>query len=211
MTHIELEFLTDWWFTQGERRALCEQRKRLLLDAAEALDAHHIKVGDFLNTPCPMPQLIDSFAALCEQAAARGTDVLFELMPFAQIHTLPGALELVTGAGAVNGGIIIDLWHVVKLGIAYEDVARIPAPFLGGIEINDGTFQAPWDLATDTTQHRRLCGEGEFDVSGFVSTMLAAGYQGPWGIEVLNAEMRKWPLDRMAQRAAATTRAQFPR
>ena len=89
--------------TQGERRALCEQRKRLLLDAAEALDAHHIKVGDFLNTPCPMPQLIDSFAALCEQAAARGTDVLFELMPFAQIHTLPGALELVTGAGAVNG------------------------------------------------------------------------------------------------------------
>ena len=39
MTHIELEFLTDWWFTQGERRALCEQRKALLLDAAEALDA----------------------------------------------------------------------------------------------------------------------------------------------------------------------------
>jgi sugar phosphate isomerase/epimerase len=211
MTHIELEFLTDWWFTQGERRALCEQRKALLLDAAEALDARHIKVGDFLNTPCPMPQLIDSFASLCEQAAARGTGVLFELMPFAQIHSLPGALELVTGAGAANGGIIVDLWHIVKLGIAYEDVARIPARFLGGIEINDGTFQAPWDLATDTTQHRRLCGEGEFDVRGFVATMLAAGYQGPWGIEVLNAEMRKWPLERMAQRAAVTTRAQFPR
>ena len=68
----------------------------LLLDAAEALHAHHIKVGDFLNTPCPMPQLIDSFAALCEQAAGRGTDVLFELMPFAKVNTLTGALELVS-------------------------------------------------------------------------------------------------------------------
>jgi sugar phosphate isomerase/epimerase len=56
-----------------------------------------------------------------------------------------------------------------------------------------------------------LCGEGEFDVRGFVRTMLAAGYQGPWGIEVLNAAMRKWPLERLAERAATTTRAQFPR
>jgi sugar phosphate isomerase/epimerase len=211
MTHIELEFLTDWWFKDGARRAACEQRKRMLLDAASALNAHHIKVGDFLDTPCPMPQLIEAFAALCTEAEGHGTDVLFELMPFANIKTLDGALELVAGAGARNGGIIIDLWHVVKLGIAYDDVARIPKRFLGGIEINDGTFQAPWEMHEDTINHRRLCGEGEFDVRGFVSTMLAAGYQGPWGIEVLNAEMRKWPLERLAQRAAATTRAQFPR
>jgi sugar phosphate isomerase/epimerase len=210
MTYLELEFLTDWWFRDGERYAACQQRKRLLLDAADTLQAHHIKVGDFRNTPCPVPQLIESFAALCEQAAVRGTDVLFELMPFASVNTLPAALELVAGADADNGGIIIDLWHMVKMGIPYDDIARIPTRFLGGIEINDGTFQAPWDLHTDTINHRRLCGEGEFDVRGFVDTMLAAGYQGSWGIEVLNAEMRKWPLQRMAERAAITTRAQFP-
>jgi sugar phosphate isomerase/epimerase len=211
ITYVELEFLTDWWFQDGERHAACEQRKRLLLDAADTLHAHHIKVGDFLNTPCPMPQLIDCFASLCEQAAARDTAVLFELMPFANVNTLAGALELVAGADAGNGGVIIDLWHMVKMGIAYDDIARIPARYLGGIEINDGTFTAPWDLHTDTINHRRLCGEGEFDIRGFVATMLAAGYQGPWGIEVLNAQMRKWPLQRMAERAAITTRAQFPR
>jgi sugar phosphate isomerase/epimerase len=211
ITYVELEFLTDWWFRDGERYAACEQRKRLLLDAADTLHAHHIKVGDFLNTPCPMPQLIDSFASLCEQAAARDTAILFELMPFANVNTLAAALELVGGTDAGNGGLIIDLWHMVKMGIAYDDIARIPARYLGGIEINDGTFKAPWDLHTDTINHRRLCGEGEFDVRGFVATMLAAGYQGPWGIEVLNAQMRKWPLQRMAERAATTTRAQFPR
>ena len=210
MVHIELEFLTDWWIAEGERKVACDARKRMLLEAAAALRAHHIKVGDFFDSPCPMPRLISSFAALCAEAANYGTNILFELMPFANIKTLPGAVELVEGAGAKNGGIIIDLWHVVKLGIAYADVARIPSRYLGGIEINDGTFTAPWDLVEDTTNHRRLCGEGEFDVRGFVTTMLAAGYTGPWGIEVLNKEMRQWPLEQMAQRAAATTRAQFP-
>jgi sugar phosphate isomerase/epimerase len=41
------------------------------------------------------------------------------------IRTLPETLEMVEGAGAKNGGIMIDLWHVVKLGIPYKDVARI--------------------------------------------------------------------------------------
>jgi sugar phosphate isomerase/epimerase len=210
MRHIELEFLNDWWFKDGERKAACDQRKRLLLEAASALGARHIKVGDFINTPCPMPQLVESFAALCAEAREHGTAILFELMPFANIHTLAGALELVTGADAGNGGIIFDLWHVVKLGIPYADVARIPKRFLRGIELNDGTFTAPWDMVEDTVNHRRLCGEGEFDVKGFVKIMLDAGYDGPWGIEVLNKEMRAWPAEQLAERAAATTRAQFP-
>jgi len=210
MRHVELEFLADWWFKDGERKSACEARKKLLLQAAAELRARHVKVGDFFNTSCPMPQLVEAFAALCREAQRFGTRILFELMPFAQIHTLAGALELVQTADAANGGIVLDLWHVVKLGIAYTESARIPARFLGGIELNDGTFTAPWDLVEDTVNHRRLCGEGEFDVKGFVKTMLDAGYDGPWGIEVLNAQMRSWPVDKLAERAFATTRAQFP-
>ncbi len=210
MAHVELEFLVDWWFKEGERKAACDERKRLLLEAAAALGARHIKVGDFVNTPCPMRQLIDAFGALCEEAAQHGTRIQFELMPFANIHTLAGALELVEGANAQNGGIIIDLWHVVKLGIPFADVARIPARYLGGIELNDGLLKSSLELHEETINHRQLCGEGEFDVRGFVSTLLDAGYQGPWGIEVLNAKMRDWPLEQLTQRVAASTRAQFP-
>jgi sugar phosphate isomerase/epimerase len=210
MKHIEIEFLSDWWLEDGERRAASDARKRLLLEAALTLGARHIKVGDLFNTPVEMPQLIDGFAALCREARDYGTGILFELMPFARINTLPDALQLVTSADQPNGGIVLDLWHLVKLGISYADAARIPPRFIGGIEINDGTFTAPWSLFEDTINHRRLCGEGEFDVRGFVSTMLHAGYPGPWGIEVLNSEMRTWPPERLAERAAATTRAQFP-
>ncbi|MGO8854140.1 MAG: sugar phosphate isomerase/epimerase family protein [Steroidobacteraceae bacterium] len=208
--HIELEFLSDWWLEDGERRAASDVVKRKLLEAARVLGARHVKVGDLFNSAVELPELVEGFAALCSEARQYGTKILFELMPFARINTLADALELVTSADAPNGGIVFDLWHLVKLGISYEDVARFPLRFIGGIEINDGTFTAPWSLFEDTINHRRLCGEGEFDVRGFVKTMLTAGYDGPWGIEVLNSELRTWSPQRIAERAVATTRAQFP-
>jgi sugar phosphate isomerase/epimerase len=207
--HIELEFLADW-FMEGEQKKESDVRKKMLLTAAEVLGARHVKVGDFLRQKTPMPRLIESFAVLCADAADHGTKIIFELMPFAMIDTLPDALTMISGSGAKNGGIGIDLWHMVKLGIPHEDVARIPKEYLLAIEINDGTFTAPWSLHEDTINHRRLCGEGEFDVKGFVARMLKAGYQGPWGIEVLSAELRKRPLEELVTRAFSTTMAQFP-
>jgi len=88
--------------------------------------------------------------------------------------------------------------------------ARIPVRYLLGVELNDGTLECPWSLHEDTINHRRLCGEGEFDVKGFVNCLLKAGYAGPWGIEVLSEDLRKKPLEDAATRAFNTTIAQFP-
>jgi sugar phosphate isomerase/epimerase len=209
MTHVELEFLTDWFLT-GEKRKKSDQTRQRLLTAAEALGARHIKVGDFDMQTTPMPRLIESFAALCAEAANYGTKVLFELIVDAMIRTLPETLEMVQGADAKNGGIMIDLWHIVKLRIPYEDVARIPARYLLGVELNDGTLECPWSLHEDTVNHRKFCGEGEFDVKGFVACLLNAGYSGPWGIEVLSQDLRKKTLEEAATRAFNTTIEQFP-
>lgn len=209
MRHVELEFLTDW-FLDGEKKIKSDQTKRRLLTAAEALGARHIKVGDFDMQTTPMPRLIESFSALCADAANCGTKILFELIVDAMIRTLPETLEMVAGADAKNGGIMIDLWHIVKLGIPYEEVARIPARYLLGVELNDGTLTCPWSLHEDTVNHRKFCGEGEFDVKGFVNCLLKAGYAGPWGIEVLSKELRAKSLTEAATRAFETTMAQFP-
>ena len=207
--HVELEFITDW-FLEGEKKKKSDQTKQMLLAAAEALGARHIKVGDFDTQITPMPRLIESFAALCADAANYGTKILFELIVDAMIKTLPETLEMVEGAGVKNGGIMLDLWHIVKLHIPYEDVARIPAQYLLGVELNDGTLECPWSLHEDTVNHRKFCGEGEFDVKGFVNCLLKAGYKGPWGIEVLSQELRKKSLEEAATRAYKTTIAQFP-
>jgi sugar phosphate isomerase/epimerase len=207
--HIELEFLTDW-FVDGEKRRASDATRNMLLESAEALGARHIKVGDFFKTPVPMDRLIEEFAQLCGEARDHGTKIVFEFMPFSRIETLGDAIALCTGAAQPNGGICIDLWHVVKLGMPYAAVAAFPKPYLMSIEINDGYLQAPagMDMVTETTCHRAFCGEGEFDVRGFVDALRPV-YAGPWGIEVLNKAQRAWPLDELTTRAFATTRAVF--
>jgi sugar phosphate isomerase/epimerase len=206
--HLELEFLTDW-FLDGEKKKLSDIRKIKLFEAAEVLGARHIKVGDFFQEQCSLPRLIDAFAILCEEAAEYRTRIGFELMPFAMIRTLEESLAMVKGAEASNGGIVFDLWHIVKLGIPYEEVCRVPLEHIVGVELNDGTVNAPWSLHEDTINHRRFCGEGEFDVRSFVQGLQKAGYAGPWGIEVLSAELRTLPLEELTTRAFQTTMAQF--
>jgi sugar phosphate isomerase/epimerase len=207
IVHLELEFLQDW-FVQGELRQASDRRRAMLMRAAEALEAHHIKVGDFENKTTPMPILVESFRTLCRDAADHGTRIGFELMPFAMITTLDDMLTMLEGAGSSNGGVVLDLWHIVKLGIPYEKVAAIPKRFLIGVELNDGYLQSGYDLVTETTQHRLLCGQGEFDVKAFIRTMRRS-YEGPYGIEVLNAELRKRPLNELVEGAYRTTAAQF--
>ncbi|MBX5461987.1 MAG: sugar phosphate isomerase/epimerase [Steroidobacteraceae bacterium] len=211
--HIEIEFLADWFLEPGERRTAAEARKRLLFDACEALGGRHIKVGDFYRTACPMPRLIDEFAQLCQEAAKRGIRIGYELMPFSVIESLPLARQLVEGAAQKNGGIIFDLWHIVKLGIPYDDVVSFPKEYLVGVEINDGWIRTPpgMDIVTETTAHRQLCGNGEFDIKGFLAKLVSSSYDGPVGIEVLNAELRSWPLEKTVTTAFNTTLAQFPR
>ncbi len=209
--HVELEFLTDW-FVDGAAKQKSDQRKQLLLTAAEGLGARAVKVGDFIGQRCPMPKLIERFAGLCTEAAQYGTRIGFEMMPFCVIDNLQDALTLAASVDAPNGGIFFDIWHMVKLKIPFADVARFPARYRTGVEINDGfspEHSMP-DMVVETTQHRQLCGEGEFDVKDFVRQMQAAGWDGPWGIEVLNKAMRSWPIEKAAQRAFETTIAQFP-
>jgi sugar phosphate isomerase/epimerase len=213
MKYIEIEFLADFFLDPGERRTAADQRKKLLFEACEGLGGRHIKVGDFFKTPCPMPRLIDEFGTLCQEAAKRNIRIGFELMPFSVIERLDLARQLVEGAAQKNGGIIFDLWHIVKLGIPYDEVMAFPRQYFLGLEINDGYLKPPpgMDLVTETTAHRKLCGQGEFDIRGFIAKLPNSGYTGPVGIEVLSQELRSWPLEKTATTAFNTTIAQFPR
>ena len=209
--HVEIEFLADWFLEPGPRRKESDATRNLLLEAAEILGGRHIKVGDFWRTEVPLPKLIEEFVKLCKDAENHGTRIAYEMMPFARINSLESALELVRGAGAKNGGIVFDLWHVVKLGIPYEKVWQFPKEYCFGVEINDGYIKnlPTQDLVEETTQYRRLCGQGEFDVKGFTSLMAKSPYDGPVGIEVLSKELRTWPLEKAARVAYETTAAQF--
>jgi len=212
LRYLELEFLMDWFLDEDdERRQASDEIRELLFDAAGALDAHHIKVGNIPGTPCGIPQLTERFGELCADAAQH-TDatVVYELMPFdVNVHDLDTALAVVEGAAADNGGLAIDTWHMSKLGIEPMDLLRVPLEYLSWVELSDGRLDDMDDLIDETVNHRALPGEGEFDVRSYVEACMEHGYEGPWGVEVLSDELRNNPIDVIFRRAYEATAAQF--
>jgi sugar phosphate isomerase/epimerase len=205
--YVDVEFLTDW-FVAGERKKQSDAHKRKLLTAAEGLGATQIKVGDFYSEQCPMPHLIASFAALCKEASEVGTRVAFEPMAVSMVHTLDESLEMVRGSGAKNAGIILDIWHMMNLDIPREEIARLPAQYVAGAEVNDGVFTQEAGLRKPIVD-RRFCGDGEFNITGFIRAVQQTGYSGPWGIEIFSHDLLEAPLERITQRAFESTVWQF--
>jgi sugar phosphate isomerase/epimerase len=209
---LELEFLMEWFLDPSdERRVESDRTRRLLWEAAATLPAHHVKVGNIPGTPCDINRLTERFGELCEDAARHhDVPVVYEFMPFdVNVRDLDTALALVEGAGAANGGLAIDVWHMSKLGIPPSDMGRIPLRYLSWVELNDGRREDMPDLVDETVNHRLLPGEGEFDVRGYVDACRQAGYAGPWGVEVLSAELRELPMEEIFSRAYVTTSAQL--
>lgn len=204
--YVELEFLTDW-FLDGARKAESDSRKKRLLSASEALQAKHIKIGDFYNIPCPMPRIIEAFAALCTEAEDYGATIGFELMGCSMIGNLKDALTMVEAAGAKNGGLILDILQVVNLGIPYTEISCIPLKELINIELNDGTL--PGSPHQDPSRARRFCGEGEYDIRGLIHCVQNMGYVGPWAVEVMSKELTHLSLEELNTRAFKTTMAEF--
>ena len=179
ITYVELEFLNDW-FLDGARKAESDSRKKRLLEASAALHAKHVKIGDFYNSACPMPRIVEAFAALCAEAERYGATIGFELMGCAMIDNLEDAVALVEAAGCRNGGLILDIVQVMNLGITFDQISRIPLKYLVGLELNDGAL--PGSPLHDPSRERRFCGEGDFDIKGFIKCVHTMGYTGPWAV-----------------------------
>jgi sugar phosphate isomerase/epimerase len=212
LRYLELEFLMDWFVDPGDpRREASDEMRKLLFEAAAAFGAHHIKVGNIPGTPCELPQLTERFAELCADAA-RHTDakVVYEFMPFdVNVRTVDAAVTVVGGAGAANGGVAIDTWHMSKLGIAPDELRRIPPQYLSWIELSDGQLENMDDPIDEVVNHRQLPGEGEFDLRAYIAVCEDCGYAGPWGVEVLSEELRNNPIDVIFRRAYDATASQF--
>jgi sugar phosphate isomerase/epimerase len=203
--YLELEFLTDW-FLDGRRKVESDSRKRRLLEASAVLQAKHIKVGDFDHSLCPMPRIVEAFAALCREAEEYGATIAFEFMASAMIDNLQDALTMVETAGARNGGLALDIAHMVSCGNSNEEIGRIPRQYVVSVELNDGAL--PGSSRYDPSA-RRFCGEGDFDIKGFIQCLTNIGYTGPWAVEVFSQELVGLPLAELNRRAYQTTMAQF--
>jgi sugar phosphate isomerase/epimerase len=206
IAHLELEFLWDWFLDPGSKeRRRSDQRRRMLLDAAGVLGARHVKVGNFAGRQVPVGLLTERFAELCAEAAEHGTSVAYEFMyRDATVDGLETARSVVQDAGATNGGLALDLWHVVDLGVSTAAIRELPIGTVVAAEVSDGKRSiAPGTRRS--MRDRRLPGDGDFDIAGFVAAVHATGFQGPWGVELLSAAIGDVEPAELARRAYRST------
>jgi len=209
LVHLELELLTDWW-ADGPRRRRSDEVRRKLLEAAGALGARHVKVApDVSGEPWDHDRWVAEFAVLAEDARQAGTRVGLEFLPWSNIRTVHDGLRLVRDAGHDAGGLVIDVWHTERAGTPPAELAGVPLRHIVGVELSDADAGQVGTLFEDTANRRRLCGEGSFDLQGCIRALRAAGWAGPWGVEILSEAFRRLPVGEAVAAAFATARAQL--
>ena len=209
IVHFEVEFLVDW-FERGEKKAASDRVRNDLVEAAAELKARDIKIGGkFDADSCDISLYADAFASVCEDAKKVGSTVAIEVLPFTNIGNLKVANEIVRRAGHDNGGLCIDIWHMARGGIPYEEVAMLPKSYVKSVELNDAASDIVGDLWNDTLHHRLLPGEGAFKADDFVKAIKSTGFDGFWSVEILSRQHRMLPLKEQAKRSFDAAMALF--
>lgn len=209
--HFELEFLVDW-YRDGPERQVSDRARRVIFELGAKLGMKNLKIAaSVLDQRTPnFARMADEFATLCQEAAEVGSKVSIEVMPFSIVKTLEDGLAIVQEANQPNGGLLLDIWHMVRGGIDFSEIAKVPPQLIKAIELDDASSIIEGTLLEDTVFRRKLCGEGDFDCPGFIEAVQNAGFNGDWyGVEIISTEYRKLPLEEMAIRSFDTTMQQF--
>ncbi|RDH80083.1 sugar phosphate isomerase/epimerase [Mycolicibacterium moriokaense] len=205
LTHIEIELIERWWIPRGEPGHTYETRD-LLMAAADALAPAFIKIGSQNGPPIADPlTLVGPLRDLADEAAAHGTKVAIETMPFSAIATVPMGIEIIDAADHPAAGLIIDAWHVFRAGTPLSDLgAALKPQHVFGVELDDAAEDVVGTLFEDTVERRLLCGEGSFDLPGLIGVLRNKGFDGPWGVEILSTSFRQLPILEALGSAART-------
>lgn len=141
-----------------------------LLEAGADLGADSLTVsGDDPH----FARLTDHYGQLCHLAAAFGLRVDLEFMRWRQVANLQQALEIVTGAGQANGGILVDALHLFRSGGDVAMLAEIEPRWLRAVQLCDAPLQAPPDagIIAEARERRLPPGHGQLPLAQLLAVL----------------------------------------
>lgn len=159
----------------------------------------HVAGTDLVNAPLGLAvpgseqEIVDCFAALCEQAGSEGLRVSLEFMPFNKVPDLATAARIVDKAGCTNGGIMFDCWHHHRGGGLPQDILTVPAERFFAMQMDDALHEPMDDILDETLNHRLLPGEGSIDLVQILRNLKAIGAEVVYDIEVFNKSLTSLP------------------
>ena len=190
------------WLTDLLQRMTPER----VVEIAAAVGAAGITVGDMLDPDCDIDAAADAFARVCALAEAAELQVALEFIPTGRLATLADGWEVVRRAGAQNGGLLVDSWHLFRSGSSLELLAAIPGEKIVSIQISDAPATVEADLDHAMSHDRLLPGEGALDLRGFLCALAQTGSRAPIAVEVFSDALAQVPVEQVATRCADRAR-----
>jgi sugar phosphate isomerase/epimerase len=193
LRHVEVELASGWW---REDDLSWRGTWELLLEAAHELQASFVKIGTAFGSPVDdITPFVKPLRQIADEAAAVGTRVALEPLPFGLIGSIPQGADLIRAADHPSAGLLVDFWHVFRANTTLPELVEcLDSNIVFGVELSDAQLEAVGTLFEDTRDRRSLIGHGAQDVVGFIRAMRDAGFDGPWGVEILSAAHRQRPL-----------------
>ena len=199
-----LDGAIEWYPHEPPRRSLGGSDYTVddILRAGEAFEVSTLNALAPFQTHLSTEGIAEHFANLCDRAAEFGIRVHFEFTPKSPVPDVATAWELVQLAGRPNGGILLDTWHFYRVNPDFEALARVPGERVFAVQVSDGATDYVEGLIQDTFRHRRVPGEGDFDLLRVLRALDDMGRPSIIGPEVLSQELFELPPVEAARRAA---------
>lgn len=127
---------------------------------------------------------------LGERAGKHGIRVGYEALAWGRhISDHRDAWEIVRRADHPQVGLILDSFHTLARGIGVGSIRAIPGDRIFIVQLADAP-KIDMDLLHWSRHYRNMPGEGDLDVTGFMSAVAATGYDGPVSLEIFNDQFR---------------------
>jgi sugar phosphate isomerase/epimerase len=181
----------------------------VVLEMAHSLGAELITAVEYNGRTPEIETAAASFALLCDSALKYGIRIGLEAMPFSGICEIGTAWEIVRLAGAPNGGLVVDSWHVFRGPAPQRDldtIRSVPADKIFALQLDDAPNDAEPDLRAETMHRRLLPGSGALDLTAFLEALRgksdASRLVGP---EVFSDTLSRLPAEELGRVLRAAT------
>jgi len=143
-------------------------------------------------------RLAEQLHALAELASTRGVRVAYEALAWGtHVSTYRHSWDVVRRADHPALGICLDSFHILSRGDDPAGIRDIPGEKIFFLQLADAPLLG-MDVLAWSRHYRCFPGQGGFDLGTFGAHVQAAGYRGPWSLEVFNDIFRHSATGRTA-------------
>jgi 4-hydroxyphenylpyruvate dioxygenase len=140
----------------------------------------------------------EQLSRLADEAREYGVRIAYEALAWGtHVNDYRDASRIVEMADHPNLGTCIDSFHILSRGDDPAGIRDIPGEKIFFLQLADAPLIAMHVLQW-SRHYRCFPGQGGFDLVGFMAHVKAAGYEGPWSLEVFNDVFRQADPNRIA-------------